>query len=89
MSNKHLQRVTESVAYIGHASMRRPLPRHQANLESVHNHEHIITRLVSIALQYGAPLEKLGNLLSEAKYVTSVDRSALFAAGKHLQRGLT
>ena len=47
----------------------------------------VIARLVSIALQYGAPLKKLGDLLSEAKYVTSIDCSALFPASKHLQRG--
>ena len=47
----------------------------------------VIARPMSIALHYGASLEKLGDLLSEAKYGTSIDRSSLFSATKHLQRG--
>lgn len=32
---------------------------------------------MSIALQYGASLEKLGDLLADAKYVTSIDHPSL------------
>ena len=32
-------------------------------------------------------LEKLGDLLPEAKYVASIDHSSLLTASKHLQRG--
>jgi hypothetical protein len=51
MSDKHLQRVTECVADIGHSS------KHP-----------VAARLMSIALQHGAPLEKLGDLLSHAQF---------------------
>ena len=100
MSNKELQRVTESVSYIGHDSARRPLPsrRHHITQKvkiasqrtlyiSVHDDEppaeifprvkgpdcsseliglyDVIARLMS---QYGAPLEKLVDLLAGAQF---------------------
>ena len=103
MSNKDLQRVTESVSYIGQAISRRSLParRHHVTLKvrvagqrtlylSVHKDEHpaeislrrkgpdcsseliglydVIARLMSLALQYGAPFEKAGDLLAGAKF---------------------
>ena len=85
MSDKQLQRVTEGVAYIGHA-VRRAIPD-----RCHHTNQKIriarIAGTMSIALQYGARLEKLGDLLSEAKYATSIDRPSLLPARKHLQRG--
>ena len=67
MSDKQLQRVTEGVADIGHASVRRALPAHRA-----HTTQKIrITGIacpMSIALQYGVSLEKLGDLLTDAKF---------------------
>jgi hypothetical protein len=104
MSNKDLQRVTESVSYIGQASIpRRSLPsRRNHNTQkvkvadqrtlyiSVHDDEHpteiflrlkgpdcsseliglydVVARLMSLALQYCAPLEKVGELLAGAKF---------------------
>jgi hypothetical protein len=103
MSDKHLQRVTESVAYIGHARVRRALTARRTHITqklgivgrrtlyiSVHDDEQpeeiflrvegadcsseliglydVIPRLMSIALQCGAPLKKLGGLLAEAKF---------------------
>ena len=103
MSDKDLQRVTESVSYIGQASARRPLPDRRNHITqkvriagnrtlylSVHDHKQpaevflrvkgpdcsselvglydVIARLMSIALQYGAPLEKVGDLLTGAQF---------------------
>ncbi len=103
MSNKDLQRVTECVADIGHASARRTLPARRPHTTqkvhiadkrtlyiSVHNDDHpaevflrvkgpdcsseliglydVIARLMSVALQYGAPLEKVADLLANTKF---------------------
>ena len=103
MSKKHLQRVTESVSYIGQTVSRRSLPTcpphitQKVNIAgrrtlyiSVHDDEHpaeiflrvkgpdcsseliglydVIARLMSLALQHGAPLEKVGDLLARAKF---------------------
>ena len=86
MSDKQLQRVTAGVADIGHAPVRRALAARRA-----HTTQKIriarIARPMSIALQYGFPLEKLGDLLADAKYVPSTDRHSLLPTIKHLQRG--
>jgi len=103
MSNKHLQRVTKCVSYIGQGSGHRLLPTRQDHITqkvkiaghrtlylSVHDDARpteiclrlkgsacssellglydIIARLMSLALQYGAPLEKVGDLLADAKF---------------------
>ena len=103
MSDKDLQRVTESVSYIGQAISRRSLPGRRNHITqkvkiagqrtlyiSVHDDAHpaevflrlkgsvcsseliglydVIARLISLALQYGAPLEKVGDLLAGAKF---------------------
>ncbi len=103
MSDKHLQRVTEAVDYIGHAPARRPLPARRAHVTqkvriagqrtlyiSVHDDDRpaeiflrvkgadcsseliglydVIARLMSVALQYGASLEQLGELLAGAQF---------------------
>lgn len=103
MSSKDLQRVTESVSYIGQAPSRRSLPARRRHVTqkvriagqrtlylSVHDDPRpaeiflrlkgpdcsseliglydVIARLMSLALQYGAPLEKVGDLLAGAKF---------------------
>ena len=103
MSNKDLQRVTESVSYIGQAVSRRALPARRNHITqkvkvagqrtlyiSVHDDDQpaetflrlkgsdcsseliglydVMARLMSLALQYGAPLEKVGDLLAGAKF---------------------
>ena len=85
MSDKQLQRVTERLAYIGHATVRRALPDHRHNIQKIRIAR--IARTISIALEYGSLLENLGDLLAEAKYVTSIDRPWVLPANKHFQRG--
>ncbi|MEO5631790.1 MAG: hypothetical protein ABIQ24_03700 [Nitrospiraceae bacterium] len=103
MSDKYLQRVTESVSYIGQGSARRSLPARRNHITqkvkvagqrtlylSVHDDAQpaeiflrvkgsdcsseliglydVIARLMSLALQYGAPLEKVGDLLTGAQF---------------------
>jgi hypothetical protein len=85
MSDKQLQRVTEGVADIGHASVRRALPARRAHTtQKIRIAE--IARPMSIALQYGASLEKLGDFLAEPKYNAYIDLPSLFTASKHLQK---
>ena len=103
MSNKDLQRVTESVSYIGQAVSRRPLSARRNHVTqkikiagqrtlylSVHDDKQpaeiflrlkgadcsseliglydVIARVMSLILQYGAPLEKVGDLLTGAQF---------------------
>ena len=102
MSNKHLQRVTECVSYIGHGVSRRGLPSHRTHIRqklkiasqrtlylSAHDSQpaeiflrlkssdysseliglyDVIAGLTSVALQYGSPLEKVGDLLTGVKF---------------------
>jgi hypothetical protein len=130
MSDMDLQRVTECVSDIGHAtSLRRPLPARRHHLTkivkiagqrtlyiSVHDDKQpgeiflrlkgpdysteliglydVIARLMSLALQYGSPLEKVGDILADAKFApcgpaTGHDRSKFCSTlpdliGRHL-----
>ena len=104
MAEKDLQRLTNSVDYIGHdQSLRRSLPPRRNHITqkvkvagqrtlclSVHDHEQpaeiflrvkgsdcsseliglydVMARLMSLALQHGAPLSKVGDLLAGAKF---------------------
>jgi hypothetical protein len=89
MSDKELQRVTECLAYIGHCSQRHLLPARFTKQKGpiALRPTLLIARLLPVALQYGTSLAKLGNLLSEAKYVTSTDRHSLFRDSRGLKRG--
>jgi ribonucleoside-diphosphate reductase alpha chain len=104
MTERDLQRLTNSVDYIDHGqSSRRLLPTRRNHITqkvkiagqrrlylSIHDDEHpseiflrvkgpdcsseliglydVIARLMSLALQYGAPLKKVGDLLAGAKF---------------------
>jgi hypothetical protein len=80
MSDKDLQRVTESVSDIGQASVRRSLPARrnhitqkvnvagQGTLSELIGLYNVIARVMSLALQYGASLEKLGDLHAGATF---------------------
>ena len=103
MSEKALQRLTNSVDDIGHDQSLRRSPARRNHITQkvriagertlylcIHDDEHpaeiflrvkgsdcsseliglynVIARLMSLALQYGAPLEKVGNLLAGAKF---------------------
>jgi hypothetical protein len=89
MSDKELQRVTEGLVYIGHCAQRHLLPARFTKQKGpiALRPTLLIARLLPVALQCGASLPKLGDLLSEAKYVMSTDRHLLIRASRGLQRG--
>ena len=68
MSDKHLQRVTEYVSYIGQpvSPVYRKDQTAPLRLSLCHG---VIARLMSLALQYGAPLETADDLFTWAKFV--------------------